>query len=60
MIPFLVDWWGDRLYYEHQARDLAHIERVASHEVMTTYNRPQNVVNLQALHDRVYFLMGVK
>lgn len=59
-MPYLVDWWNDRLYFEWEARNIAHRERVASHDIMAMYNRPQSVVDLQALHDRVLTLMGVK
>lgn len=58
MMPFLVDWWATRLYYEQEARNIAHQERTMSAELMTTYNRPQAVVNLQQLHDDVLWHVG--
>jgi hypothetical protein len=58
--PFLVEFWYTRLYHEQEARRLAHQQRMVSQEIMSTYNRPQSVINLQALRDRVYALMGAK
>lgn len=60
MTSFLVDWWNDRLYYERNGRAIAHQERLVSPELLAMYNRPQSVINLQALHDRVLVLAGVK
>lgn len=59
-LPWLVDWWDVRNYYIREAADLAHQQRLVSPELLAMFNRPQSVVDLQALHDRVYFLMGVK
>lgn len=57
--PYLVEWWDARLYYEHEARDIAHQQRLFSPELVAVYNKPQTVVDLQVLHNRVYQLMGV-
>lgn len=60
MTPWLVDWWGARLYYEHEALDIEHQHRLISTDILSMYNRPQSVIDEQALHDGVYTLMGIK
>lgn len=60
MTSFLVDFWYERLYHEQQARGITHQQRMLSAEIMSTYNRPQSVIDLQKLHDNVHALMGVK
>lgn len=59
-MPFLVNWWHDRLYYEREAVDIAHQQRALSPELLVMYNRPISVVDLQALHDRVLSLVEAK
>lgn len=58
MLPWLVDWWDARLYYERNARDIAHQQRLVSPELLAMYNKPQSVINLQALHDDVLWHVG--
>lgn len=63
MVPFLVDWWHSRQAYRafdaEEAALIHHAERLYSAPLMAMYNKPQSVINLQALHDRVYALLGV-
>lgn len=58
MRPYLVEWWEARLYYEQNARDIAHQERLVSLELLAMYNRPRSVVDLQVLHDDVLWHVG--
>lgn len=60
VLPWLVEWWYERLWREKEARAIAHQERLVSAEIMAMYNKPQSVVNLQALRDQTLAILGVK
>lgn len=56
-MPFLVEWWERTLYHEHEGRVIEHAQRLVFPAILAMYNRPQAVINLQALHDRVHELV---